>query len=74
MGYIIGNNAIKPLESRAEGIVNCPMPTTKKQLLRFIGLIGHDRNFIESFYLIELGHYTKQYQRKEEILNGIQKV
>ena len=47
LGYKIGRNEIKPLETRAEGILNYPIPTTKKQLRRFIGLMGYDRAFVK---------------------------
>ena len=40
-------NEFKPINLRAEGIVNYPIPTTKKQLRRFIGLMGYDRAFVE---------------------------
>ncbi|KAI5156990.1 hypothetical protein NEPAR06_2382 [Nematocida parisii] len=46
LGYKIGYNTIRPLESRVQGIQDYPAPTNKKQLRRFIGLLGYDRRFL----------------------------
>ncbi|OAG32577.1 hypothetical protein NEIG_02556 [Nematocida sp. ERTm5] len=46
LGYKIGYNTIRPLESRIQGIKDYPEPQNKKQLRRFIGLLGYDRRFL----------------------------
>ncbi|KAI5169303.1 hypothetical protein NEIRO02_2656, partial [Nematocida sp. AWRm79] len=46
LGYKIGYNTIRPLETRVQGIQDYPAPTNKKQLRRFIGLLGYDRRFL----------------------------
>lgn len=46
MGYTIGHNTIRPLQSRVERIKEYPVPDTKKQLRKFIGLLGCDRKFL----------------------------
>ncbi|KAI5168206.1 hypothetical protein NEIRO03_0877, partial [Nematocida sp. AWRm78] len=46
LGYKIGYNTIRPLESRIQGIKDYPEPQNKKQLRSFIGLLGYDRRFL----------------------------
>ncbi|KAI5167713.1 hypothetical protein NEIRO03_1450 [Nematocida sp. AWRm78] len=46
LGYRIGYNTIVPIESRSQGIEEYPVPMSKKQLKRFIGLLGCNRRFL----------------------------
>ncbi|KAG0441708.1 Transposon Ty3-I Gag-Pol polyprotein [Dictyocoela muelleri] len=46
LGYKIGKNKIFPITKRAEGIINYLKPQTKKQIMRFLGLMNYDRLFI----------------------------
>ena len=49
VGYNISNEGIKPQKILTEAIINFSRPTSKKELKRFLGMIGFYRNFIESF-------------------------
>ena len=49
VGYNISNEGIKPQKILTEAIINFSSPTSKKELKRFLGMIGFYRNFIESF-------------------------
>ncbi|KAI5145578.1 hypothetical protein NEPAR05_1893 [Nematocida parisii] len=46
LGYRIGYNTIVPIESRSQGIEEYSVPMSKKQLKRFIGLLGCNRRFL----------------------------
>ncbi|KAG0439141.1 Retrovirus-related Pol polyprotein from transposon opus [Dictyocoela muelleri] len=46
LGYSISLNKVKPLLERTLGIKNFPIPTSKRKLRGFLGLINFDRNFI----------------------------
>ena len=67
VGYVIGEGRVKPVTSRAEGIINYKAPRTRKEVQRFLGLINYDRMFIRgmseklvTFYqLLEKDHPFK---------------
>ncbi|KAH9385508.1 uncharacterized protein NEMAJ01_0404 [Nematocida major] len=46
LGYHIEHNTVGPLESRVHSISEFPVPRNKKQLRRFMGLLGYDRRFL----------------------------
>ncbi|KAG0441484.1 Transposon Ty3-G Gag-Pol polyprotein [Dictyocoela muelleri] len=46
LGYKISENKIEPLNKRSESIINYVKPKTKKQLMRFFGVLNYDRSFI----------------------------
>ncbi|KAI5172403.1 hypothetical protein NEFER03_1506 [Nematocida sp. LUAm3] len=48
LGYHIGKNIIRPVESRIQGILNYPEPKNKTELRRFIGLLGYNRRFLHN--------------------------
>jgi hypothetical protein len=47
-GYFIGNNKIKPSLDRTAAITKFPLPKTKKELQRFLGLLNYDRMFLKN--------------------------
>src|SRR5882724_2399410 len=47
LGHIIQNHKCEPDPEKIEGIRNCPIPKTKKQLRSFLGMVSYYRNFIE---------------------------
>ena len=49
LGYIVGQGQIKLQEGKAEAILNCKRPTTKKQLRSFLGIVGFYRRFIDKY-------------------------
>lgn len=48
LGYELSLNKIKPLFSRAQGIIDYPKPKNKKALQRFLGMLNYDRAFIKN--------------------------
>jgi hypothetical protein len=48
LGYEIEKDKIKPLVSRSQGIVDFPIPKTKKQVQKFLGIINYDRSFLKN--------------------------
>ena len=49
LGYIIGFGQIKPQLGKVEAIQSFPVPTTKKRLRGFLGLVGWYRKFVPQF-------------------------
>ena len=49
LGYIIGQGVVAPPTAKIKGINDLPVPTCKKELRRFIGMVGYYRMFINNF-------------------------
>ncbi|TKS65328.1 Retrovirus-related Pol polyprotein from transposon 17.6 [Collichthys lucidus] len=49
LGYIIGFGQIKPQLGKVEAIKSFPVPTTKRKLRGFLGLVGWYRKFVPHF-------------------------
>ncbi|CAG2194242.1 unnamed protein product [Mytilus edulis] len=49
LGHIAGNDTIKPVQDKVSAIREFPVPTTKKNVRSFLGLIGFYRKLIPKF-------------------------
>ena len=49
LGFKINKNFLAPLENKLEGIVNFPLPTSKKLLRSFLGSVNFYRKFFSNF-------------------------
>ena len=49
LGYELSANGIKPQEKLTEAILSFRKPESRKELKRFLGIIGFYRNFIDGF-------------------------
>ena len=45
LGYIVGQGQIKPVKAKVEAIVSFPVPKSKNELMRFLGMAGYYRTF-----------------------------
>ncbi|XP_062585038.1 uncharacterized protein LOC134246689 [Saccostrea cucullata] len=54
LGHTVGSGKIKPMMSKVESIQNFPIPTTKKKVKSFLGMIGFYRKFIPNFATLAL--------------------
>ena len=52
LGFLVGNGQLKPLPERVTTLQTSAAPTTKKQLRRFLGLIGYYSRFIPQYATI----------------------
>ena len=46
LGHVVGHGRVKPIEAKVEAISNFPVPTCKRQLMRFLGMAGYYRNSV----------------------------
>ena len=49
LGHIVGQGQVRPLDAKIQTIVKYPIPTSRKELVRFLGMAGYYRNFCLNF-------------------------
>ena len=49
LGRIIGQEQVRPLDTKIQSIAKFPIPTSPKELARFLGMAGYYRNFCLNF-------------------------
>ena len=49
LGYIVGQGQVKPVTAKIDAINKFPVPTNRKQLMRFLGMAGFYRKFCLNF-------------------------
>lgn len=49
LGKVVGNGEVRPIQAKVQAIQNFPSPSTKKELMRFLGLVGYYRSFCRNF-------------------------
>ena len=48
----MGQGQVKPVKAKVEAISDFPVPTGKRQLMRFLGMAGYYRKFCNHFSII----------------------
>ncbi|KAL0153990.1 hypothetical protein M9458_050705, partial [Cirrhinus mrigala] len=49
LGKEVGHGTVRPLEAKVQAIVEFPVPKSKRDLRRFLGMAGYYRNFCKNF-------------------------
>ena len=49
LGQIVGQGKVRPTTEKERAVQCYPPPTTKKELMRFLGLVGYYRGFCRNF-------------------------
>ena len=49
LGKVVGQGEVRPVRAKVMAIDHFPAPTTKKELMRFLGMIGYYRGFCSNF-------------------------
>lgn len=49
LGRVVGQGRVAPVQSKVLAVAEYPRPTTKKELQRFLGLVGYYRSFCKNF-------------------------
>ena len=58
LGHEIGNDTIKPISSKVDGLHKLKMPTSKTELMRLIGSMNFYSKFINKLHLFLKPFYT----------------
>ena len=49
LGHVVGQGHVRPIQAKVEAIAGFPVPTSRKKLMRFIGMTGYYRKFCPNF-------------------------
>uniref|UniRef100_A0A3B3XS13 ribonuclease H n=1 Tax=Poecilia mexicana TaxID=48701 RepID=A0A3B3XS13_9TELE len=49
LGHQVGQGKVRPVSAKVEAIEKYPVPTTKEELMKFLGLVGYYRAFCRNF-------------------------
>ena len=49
LGRVVGQGEVRPVEAKVQAVEQFPVPVTKKELMRFLGLVGYYRCFCQNF-------------------------
>ena len=52
LGHVVGQGKVKPIDAKVLAISEFPMPTCRRQLMRFLGMAGFYRKFCHNFSTI----------------------
>lgn len=65
LGYIVGLGQVAPLESKVQAILEYPNPRNRRELRRFLGMVGYYRRFCPNFATVAepLTYLLKKDQR-----------
>lgn len=56
LGKEVENGQVCPLNSKTQAILDFPVPNTKKELRRFLGMTGYYRCFCKNFSVVASTH------------------
>lgn len=49
LGKVVGRGCVRPITAKVEAISSFPTPTTRRELRRFLGMVGYYRGFCKNF-------------------------
>ncbi len=49
LGKQVGNGQVRPLDGKIAAVLEYPVPTTRRELRRFLGMVGYYRCFCNNF-------------------------
>ena len=52
LGHVVGSGRVCPVTAKVETILSFPEPQNKRQLMRFLGMVGYYRKFCKNFATI----------------------
>ncbi|KAK4318163.1 hypothetical protein Pmani_004396 [Petrolisthes manimaculis] len=52
LGHVVGGGSLRPKEANSRAILAFPIPRTRKEVMRFLGMVGYYRRFCVNFATI----------------------
>lgn len=53
LGHVVGQGVVQPLHAKVLALDQYPVPTTKKELIRFLGMVGFYHCFCSNLSIVE---------------------
>ena len=67
LGHMVGQGQVKPVEAKVEAISDFPLPSGKRQLMRFLGMAGYYRKFCNNSVITSC---QKSFEKLKAILKS----
>ena len=67
LGRVVGQGQVCPVDAKVQAVAKYPVPTTKKDLMRYLGLIGYYRSFCRNFSTV-VAPLTNLLKAKEQFV------
>lgn len=69
LGYVLGNGEVCPEHGKVHAVRDAPIPTTKKEVRSFLGLVGYYRRFILDFatVAVPLTNLTRKNEKTQVV-------
>ena len=71
LGHIVGQGQVKPVDAKIRAISAFPRPENKKQVMRFLGMVGYYRKFCPNFSAVA-EPLTNLLKKKEKFVWSVQ--
>ena len=52
LGHCVGQGQAKPVDAKVNAVMSFPTPTNRRELMRFLGMVGYYRKFCKNFSLV----------------------
>ena len=49
LGHVVGQGQVRPADAKVRAVASYPIPSNRKQLIRFLGMTGYYRKFCQNF-------------------------
>ena len=49
LGKVVGSGEVRPVQAKIEAMLEFPLPTSRRELRRFLGMVGYYRAFCKNF-------------------------
>ena len=52
LGKVVGGGKVRPVHAKVEAILRYPVPSSRRELRRFLGMVGYYRSFCKNFSVV----------------------
>ena len=49
LGHVVGQGQVRPVNAKVKAVVDFPAPTSRREVMRFLGMAGYYRKFCKNF-------------------------
>lgn len=52
LGKVVGGGEVRPVHAKVEAVLQYPVPSSRRELRRFLGMVGYYRSFCKNFSVV----------------------